>query len=118
MRPLLKRVHSPDVFDLDVYSPEEESCFGFLLQAMFGPEEGEGEESFDMMVCTPEWLTRELTRKKIITGRHHLIVEEYDLQAIRSFLSAFGRKCEGNTWKDVALKLSRIGKWEFEDYTP
>ena len=100
MLPLLKRLHSPDVFDLDTYSPEEESCFGFLLQAMFRPEDGEGEESFDMMVCTPKWLARDWHQRKLSVGDTILWSMNIICRAIRSFLSAFGRKCEGSTWKD------------------
>ena len=118
IRPTLKRLHSPDVPDLDSYSPENGSCFGFLVQAFFGPEDSDGEESFDVIVCTPAWLARQLQQNKIIDGSHHLIVNEYDLNAIKSFLATYARSCEGCTWDEVATKLSRMGKWEFEDYKP
>jgi hypothetical protein len=114
--PILKDLHSPDVEDLDSYAPENSRCFGFLLQAFFGPEDAEGEESFDVVVCTPEWLARGLHETKIIEGRHHLIVSEWDLDAIRSYLATYGRSCEGFTWREAATRLSRLGKWEFEDY--
>ena len=118
VRATLKQLHSPDVFDLEAYSPDDETCFGFLLQAMFGPENADGEESFNMIVCTPKWLAGELAQRRIISGRHHVIVNEYNFEELRSFLTAYGSKCEGDTWQEVALKLSRIGRWEFEDYVP
>lgn len=40
----LKRVHSPDILDLENYKPENPTKFSFLLQAMVGPEGNEGEE--------------------------------------------------------------------------
>jgi hypothetical protein len=116
MRPLLKRLHSPDIFDLKSFSPEDDDCFGFLLQAMFGPEDGEGEESFDIVVCTPKWLGQLLAKDIVLSGRHYLFVKEYNLETIRSFLEQYARQCSGETWQDVAQKLSRIGHWEFEDY--
>ena len=70
------------------------------------------------MVCTPEWLAQEIKKVGVINGRHHLIVNEYDIDKIRSFLVEYAHKCAGNTWQDVAIKLSRMGHWEFEDYTP
>jgi hypothetical protein len=118
VRPVLKRLHSPDIPDLDSFTPEDPTCFAFLLQAMFGPEHAGGEESFDIVVCTPLWLAQEVDRKRVIEGRHHLIVSGYDLARIRGFLADYAKGCAGNTWQEVANKLSRLGKWEFEDYRP
>jgi hypothetical protein len=117
-KPVLKRLHSPDVLDLESYSPTDQTCFSFLLQAMFGPEGDEGEESFDVVVCTPSWLAREVERKGIVDGRHHLIVGTFDLETIRSFLTRYANTCTGKSWQEAASKLSRLGKWEFEDYKP
>ena len=116
VKPVLRRLHSPDVFDLEAYSPSDPACFSVLLQAMFGPEGGEGEESFDIVVCTPGWIAREVERKRIVDGRHHLIVSIFDLRQISSFIEAYANTCTGKTWQEVATKLSRVGKWEFEDY--
>jgi len=116
IEPVLKRLHSPDVFDLKLFSPADPSCFSFLLQAMFGIEGDDGEESFDVVVCTPFWLAREVERKGTVDGRHHLIVRTFDLDLIRSFLIGYAKTCTGKTWQEVAIKLSRLGKWEFEDY--
>jgi hypothetical protein len=118
IKPVLRRLHSPDVIDLEAYSPSDPSCFSFLLQAMFGPDDGEGEESFDIIVCTPGWIAGEVARKRIMDGRHHLIVDVFDLQKIQSFLTTYANSCSARTWQEAATKLSRVGKWEFEDYKP
>lgn len=117
IKPALNRLHSPDVFDLESFAPEDPACFSFLLQAMFGPDGGEGEESFDILVCTPAKLALEVESKGIVDGRHHLVVHRFDLEQIRSFLIAYANICTGRTWQEVAIKLSRLGKWEFADYT-
>jgi len=117
MRPRLKRIHSPDIHDLGSFQPEDGGNFAFLLQAMFGPEGTEGEESFDIVVCTPRWLEQNVS-ENVISGRHHVIVKRYDIEQIRAFLERYARDCEADTWQAVAAKLSRIGRWEFEDYTP
>lgn len=118
MKPVLKRLHSPDAVDLTTFTPEDPSSFGVLLQAMFGPEGSEGEESFDVLLCTPTWLARKVEREGPIDGRHHLIVDKFDLAQVRSYFTAYATSCTGKTWPEVATKLSRLGKWEFEDYTP
>jgi len=116
VRAELKRLHSPDVGDLKSFHPGEPEDFGFLLQAMIGPVGVESKESFDMMVCTPEWLRRNHAATEIIVGRHHLIVCKYDYESLVSYISEFVKQCTGDSWSEVADKLGRLGKWEFEDY--
>ena len=118
IKPILKRLHSPDALDLESFAPVNPASFILLLQAMFGPEGSEGEESFDILVCTPRWLAAEVERKSLVDGRHHLVVSKFDLAQIRSFLVGYAKNCAGKTWAEAATKLSRLGKWEFEDYRP
>lgn len=113
----LKLLHSPDIRDLEHYQPEDPEKFGFLLQAMVGPEGEEGEESFDIEVCTPRWLSETYRTDAIIVGRHYLIVNEYNYQRIVAAIKGFLQNCSGENWGAVAEKVSRLGKWEFEDYT-
>jgi len=115
MRATIRRFHSPDV-DVEACEPADPSDAGFLLQLMVGPSDGPGEESFDVMVCTPKWLSRTLLREGPVIGRHFLIVEWMDLPEIKSFLEAEVEKLNEPTWLRLAEKIGRIGKWEFEDY--
>ena len=115
MRAELKRLHSPDIDDLEAYRPDQPADFGFLLQAMIGPACLEGEESFDMVVCTPEWLKRHHTTE-IVSGRHHLIVFEYNFERLAAYIATYIQDCTGETWQEIAQQLSRLGRWEFEDY--
>jgi immunity protein 8 of polymorphic toxin system len=114
--PEIKRLHSPDVYDLAGFEPEVPDNFGFLLQAMIGPMGHQGEESFDIMVCTPRWLMTEVSGQRIMSGRHYLIMAAYDYARLHEFLVDYCRHTTGLTWKEAATKLSRLGKWEFEDY--
>src|SRR5215813_8550469 len=116
VKPAIRSIHSPDVGALEAYSPVDPEVFGFLAQVMIGPDEGEGEESFDVRVCSPKWLLQRYDREDIIIGRHHLIMLEYDFGRMMRAIEAFCRECEAPTWRELALKLSRLGKWEFEDY--
>lgn len=112
----LKRLHSPDVHDLAAYVPVETTKFGFLLQIMAGPDGDDGEESFDVVVCTPSWLSEQLGANGILIGRHHLLVSRYNYRSLEQFIANYCDNCRGESWRDVAERLGRIGKWEFEDY--
>jgi hypothetical protein len=116
MIPELKRLHSPDIYDLKSYRPPEEDKFAFLLQAMIGAKNEEGDESFDITVCTPRWIIETHDIDSIIIGRHYLIVLKYDYHQLLQFIERFLRTCSGKDWEEVASKVSRLGHWEFEDY--
>jgi hypothetical protein len=116
MRPIIKEIHSPDVSDLAKYIPIDKTNFGFLLQVMVGPEGSEGEESFDIVVCTPKWLSQNYTGEDIIIGRHRLIMFEYNYDRLINRIRTYIDSCEADSWSKVAEKIGRLGKWEFEDY--
>lgn len=116
MRPEVKGLHSPDVFDLQAYVPEEPECFSLLLQIMAGVAGEDGEESFDVQVCTPMWLAQNHKQSEVVIGRHLLIVFEYDYARLVNLIHSYCNNCVGDTWDEVATKLGRLGKWEFEDY--
>jgi hypothetical protein len=116
MHAVIRRLHSPDIDDLEGYQPSEPDRFSFLLQILAGPENGEGEESFDVVVCTPRWILENHSRDDIVLGRHMMIVFRYDYHNLRDFLTKKVAQISGETWNDVAQGLSRVGRWEFEDY--
>ena len=107
----LKALHSPDVANLAGFQPDADS--GFLVQIMVGPFGSAGEESFDIMVCTPEWFAADMKRN-IVSGRHYLFMKRYSYQELSNFLKDYCASCEGDSWAEVALKLSRLGHWEFD----
>ena len=117
MRAELKRIHSPDVADLETFRPAKDDDFGLLLQLVVAPKNGEGEESFDTMLCTPKWLIRNHQKSDIVFGRHHLIVFEYNYPEIQNELKRFVESVEADNWDEITTEIGRIGRWEFEDYT-
>ena len=116
MIPELKRLHSPDIIDLINYAPEDSSSFSLLVQAMVGPKGENWEESFDIDVCTPSWIEKNQKHDEVLIARHFLIVLEYDYRNIVKTINDFLKNCSGENWDEVALKVSRLGLWEFEDY--
>lgn len=96
-------------------SPLDDS---FWLRMLVGPPDGSGEESFDVLVCTPAWLARVVSEEGPQIGRHRLIVESLDLGKAETFLRRQVERIEAPTWDELASKISRLGYWEFEDYRP
>ncbi len=118
IRAQVRAIRTSDMDDLAQYTPPDPKRFCVSVRAMVGPEAGKGEESFDINVCTPEWLAEVCRAEGFVIGRHYLIVEQYDVAYLRRLITELIQKCEGNSWRDVAEKVSRIGFWEFEDYRP
>jgi Immunity protein 8 len=113
--PKLRNLHSPDTFDLRSAKFDSNQPFSVLVQAMFSPGDAEGEESFDFVVCNPSWLARE-AGTRVLSGRHLLIQNTFDIGKIEEYLVFMASKCTADSWDEAAKKLARIGKWEFEDY--
>ena len=116
MRAQVKRLHTPDADSLASFVPEREDDFSLLVQIMVGPEDDEGEESFDLEVVTPKELARRVARTGPICGRHYLIVNRFDPHQIQLWIEKAVSSCAGRNWEEITRKLSRIGRWEFEDY--
>src|SRR5208282_4155055 len=102
VKPVLRRVHSPDVQSLEAFAPEKQNYFGILIQAMFGPEDGRGEESFDILVCSPEWIKEKVDKEKIVVGRHYLLVDRFNLHDICNYISTYADSCVGSNWREAA----------------
>src|SRR5262249_49100243 len=89
----------------------------FALRARMS--DGPGEESFDITVCSPEWLAQACRKVGgIYSPRHHLVVdfEGFDERALHAWLAARVQEVQANTWPEVGERVSRLGYWEFEDY--
>ncbi len=116
MKAEIKAIFSTDIENLELFQPNEEDNFSFPLRLLVGLKDEDGEESFDIIVVTPKWLIANHLKSEIIFGRHYLIVFEYNYQNILKRLEKYINSLDGNSWEDFALKIARIGYWEFEDY--
>lgn len=113
MRAELKRMHSPDVYDLESYQPQ--GSFGILVQLMIGPEGMPGEEAFNTIVCSPDWLA-EHAKQPDLVGDHQVVMDRYHYQNLKRKVQDFCESLEEDDWQELAAKLSQIGKWEFAEY--
>lgn len=116
MRAVLKSLDlEPDPSTL----PADPAEFSLLARMIVGLPDTPGEESFDITVCTPEWLAQACEQVGgIYSARHHIVVslEQFDQRALHAWLSAQVQNVEADTWAGIGERLGRLGYWEFEDY--
>ena len=112
----IKNIISPDILNFETYWPEDEESFSFLITVLVGPRGGAGEESFNVVVCTPKWFLKKYDENEMILGKNKLIVFKFDMERILARVRKLFDNCSGKDWGDIAVKLSRIGHWEFENY--
>jgi hypothetical protein len=113
MLALIKSFSADDV-DIKSFQPEDPGYFALDIRLRIGPEESASADDFDVRVCTPRWLGDTVHGAR--WGRHLLIVDKYDLGTIEEFISFYVSSCYGEDWDSIAEKLSRVFRWEFEDY--
>ncbi len=99
----------------DRFSPHDQKRFGISVVATVGPHGEEGGELFYFDVVTASWLADDQTPKGF-AFRRILLVSRWDHDMVRRAISDLCRRTEGESWDEIATKLSRFGHWEFEDY--
>lgn len=115
MQAELRSLFSTDVDDLRSFAPGDRFCI--TLHAQIGPSGLPGEESFDFDICSPLWLTAEVERDGVVSGRFRLFMAQFDYDAVERYVANRIAQATGADWDEVATKLARWSHWEFEDYT-
>lgn len=118
MKVSLRSLHSPDLSNLETAAPLNPEHFGILVQAMIGPIDKKGEESFDILVCTPSWLAENTSSDTYTWGKHYLFVSKYEFTTIYQAIEQLCSSIDTPDWSSAAMALGQYGKWEFENYTP
>ena len=111
----VKDIMSTEVFDLENYRPDDYESFSFLVTVRVGLKGEDGSDIFYLDVCTPKWLLDNLNSDYFV-GKGTLIVFRCDMKMILERIRTLFTGCAGKDWNEIAIKLSRIGQWEFEDY--
>ncbi|MGA2298596.1 MAG: Imm8 family immunity protein [FCB group bacterium] len=112
----IKEILTPNFNDLKTYIPENISNFKFPIQLLIGPKESEGEESFEIIICSPSWLMDNIPDGGYLHGQHYLILKKYNSDVLLNCLNILFNNIEGNNWDEIALKLSHFAIWEFDNY--
>jgi hypothetical protein len=103
---------------LDMYWPDDVFNFGTWIRLYIGPAGDRLSNSFDLFVCTPEWLASNVKLKpnQAMWGRHMLIVSDYDPDKLKASAERLLLSLTGAEWLPIAEKIARYAAWEFEDY--
>jgi hypothetical protein len=80
------------------------------------PEDSCGADDYRILGCTPDWIKQVCRHEKVVSGRHMLIVLEYDIEEIKSAIDRSVEECNGRDFEEMANKIARFAAWEFEDY--
>lgn len=104
--------------DGDLRSHDPGPHFYILVRAMIGPRSAPGEESFDLEVCSPSWLSMEARAGSAVLGRFRLFMTTFDVDVIERYILSLIDQAEGRDWLEVRAKLARWLHSEFEDYVP
>lgn len=113
MKAELRYLHSPDLEEPSL-PPDPRNC-SVAIQALIGPDDGPGEESFQFEVITRHHLNQSSGTR---WGRGLLILDSFDWNVVRDLLRARLAIATGETWHDVAVQLNKELLWEFDDYRP
>ncbi len=108
MKSEIKSIFSPDIdMDLKEYKPIKLNDFGLLLEIDVGIENEKGADIFNIMLCSPQWLTENFQSEEIVLGLHYIIMFEYNYDKLYKKLQEL--MCiEGKDWDEIATKLSYI----------
>jgi hypothetical protein len=116
MKPNIRHIGLPKGDELESFQPDDPSNVYTTVRAMIGPEGELGEESFDISVCTPDWIGRECERKGHFLIRRLLVVSHWNVELVRGAIGNIISSVTGDSWPEIATKLATIAFWEFEHY--
>lgn len=104
--------HSPDI-DLNTFVPTVADDFGFLLQLFIGEINSDGEECFDVFVCTPKWIELNYDKQTVLIGLHTIIVREFNFPKLMKAIEEL--VCiDGVSWEAISDQIRYIGLSELD----
>ena len=114
VRPILKMLMSPDLFEIEAGAePPNPESFVILVQCLIG-EEGPAADTFDVVVLTPDKVPGQIGPDGILSGRGYLVMRRYDYPLLRSTIAGWCEKSAAPEWETSAAYLCRYLHWEFE----
>jgi hypothetical protein len=114
MKAEIREYSTPDGSSFEARVPAGADNFGFLLQLYIGPLAMEGSESFEVEVLSPKRIESLCEKDGFCLGKGRFVVGRFDPDLVLRHLGKLEESAEGKDWNEIANKLSRISRWEFE----
>jgi Immunity protein 8 len=102
--------------DLRDFRPNNPESLAIEVAATVGPPGVEGGDLFYFSACTAQWLQTDQPEKGFAFLHGYLLLTRWDFNVLERAIGDLCFRTEGSDWDEVATKLSRYGRWEFEDY--
>ena len=123
MKAEIKHIYGPDVpAGLKEWVPPNLSDFGLRLQVFIGTTDDDTSDSFDVVVCTPNWLTEKWAEgwfadarltDRVLSGHGVLLMKEWSYEELRAALEQLVGRIDATTWGNVANRIGRHLDWEY-----
>jgi hypothetical protein len=114
MKAEIKEYCRTDNEDLSSYEPEDKQVFGFTLLFSIGIKGQEGTDYFEVDVASARYL--ELLTPQPIFLRHTILATDYNIPEAVALMTKYVEALEEESWEQLASKISRVARWEYEDY--
>ena len=114
MKAEIKAYERTDNEDLSSYEAEDKQVFGFTLLFSIGVKGQEGADYFEVDVASPRYLEHLIPQPFFL--RHIILATDYNLPEAVTLVRKYVEALDGDSWEELAGKISRVARWEFEDY--
>jgi len=109
---------------LEDYTPGDPAHFGIRVMAFIGTAETDKVDSFDVVVCTPSWLSENFNDPRLQSsvweppgirfGNRFLFMQSWDYNALHTAVTDLCAYWEGHDWGTLADRIGRYIPWEFD----
>ena len=97
------------------YEPDKQ-VFGYTLLFSIGVRGKEGIDYFEVDVASAGYLEQHNVKAGFL--RHTILATNYNIPEALALMTKYVDSLEEESWEKLANKISRISRWEFEDYRP
>jgi hypothetical protein len=134
MRPALRVLDSHELLQdsgrpgplvgLSDYEPSDARSFCLTITAEIGPENEDGAELFQWLLCTPDRIPDWVgdlpglpqNERAYLWAKRVLLVREWSYVRVLQIVADVLARAEADDWPSVAARLSPYMTWEYEDY--